>query len=111
LNYLDDTNEDVMPVLAWVLTIDGRFDEAKRYFAQLMSQEQPQADCFLYYGYCLWFSGEIAEAIKIFRRYLNSGNGNQENLEKAFFVTENDIIAKYHIGRSEAQMMLDALRD
>ena len=111
LNYLDDTNEDVMLVLAWVLTIDGRFDEAKRYFTQLMSQEQPQADCFLYYGYCLWFSGEIAEAIKIFRRYLNSGNGNQENLEKAFFVTENDIIAKYHIGRSEAQMMLDALRD
>ena len=110
LNYLDEENMEVVLVLAWVLTIDGRFDEAKKYFAQLMTQEHPQADCFLYQGYCLWFSGDIGGAIQSFRRYQDLLIASDPSLENAFYLTENDVIRKYHIGKGEIQMMLDAIK-
>ena len=110
LNYLDEENMEVVLVLAWVLTIDGRFDEAKKYFAKLMTQEHPQADCFLYQGYCLWFSGDIGGAIQSFRRYQDLLIASDPSLEDAFYLTENDVIRKYHIGKGEIQMMLDAIK-
>ena len=110
LNYLNESDMDAALVLAWVLTIDGRFDEAKKYFTQLMAQEHPQADCFLYHGYCLWLSGDITGAIKSFRSYQSLGkNEAYTPLERAFYETENDVILKHHIGEGEIQMMLDAI--
>lgn len=110
LNYLDEENMEVVLVLAWVLTIEGRLDEAKKYFAQLMTQEHPQADSFLYQGYCLWFSGDIGGAVQSFRRYLELVIGRKSgSLEMAFYETEYDVILKHHIGEGEIQLMLDAI--
>jgi hypothetical protein len=111
LNYLDEENMDVVLVLAWVLTIEGRLDYAKKYFAQLMTQEHPQADSFLYQGYCLWFSGDIGGAVQSFRRYLELVIGRKSgSLEMAFYETEYDVILKHHIGEGEIQLMLDAIK-
>lgn len=112
LNYLNETDMDVVLVLAWVLTIDGRFDEAKKYFAQLMGQKTPQTDSFLYYGYCLWFSFDIEGSVKSFKRYceLVDSKGKEFMLEKSFYVTENDVILKHHRGDGEVQLMLDAVK-
>lgn len=108
LNYLNESDMDVILVLAWVLTIDGRFDEAKKYFTQLLAQEHPQVDCYLYQGYCLWFSGDITGAIESFRNYLGN-SAAYTSLESAFYLTEKDVISRHHIGEGEMQMMLDAI--
>ena len=76
-----------------------------------MTQEHPQADSFLYQGYCLWFSGDIGGAVQSFRRYLELVIGRKSgSLEMAFYETEYDVILKHHIGEGEIQLMLDAIK-
>ena len=109
LNYLYPQDMVVVHVLAWALTLAGRYEEALKHFTQLLTQEQPFSDIFLNYGYYQWFTGNITEAIKAFRRYLEMEENDVAKLEKAFLESEHDILAQHQISDGEIQMMLDAV--
>lgn len=109
LNYLYPEDMVVVHVLAWALTLENRYEEALKLYEQLVSREHPFSDNFLNYGYCLWFTGHITEAIKAFRRYLEMEENDVAKLEKAFLESEHDILAQHQISDGEIQMMLDAV--
>ena len=107
LNYLYPDDNNVNIALAWALTIEARYDDALKLYEPLVAQEQPIADAFLNYGYCLWFMGRIDEAAKSFRRFLSIEDNAREKLEKAFLKSDYDVLSMHQITDSEIQMMLD----
>lgn len=69
LNYEHEEDDNVRRVLAWTLTCSGKLEQAERLYVQLTEGGQAQHEDFQNYGYCLWLSGRIGEAVGMFRKY------------------------------------------
>ena len=109
LDYEQPDNYKVRRVLAWVLTMSERYEQAGKVYQQLLSLDKPDAVDMLNYGYCLWFQRDIVEAIVHFKQFLLSKNDDGYSLENEFMNIEHPLIAAHHISDSEIYLMLDAL--
>ena len=108
LDYLYPDDIAVKRVLAWVLTVDGKYEQAGKNFQQLLSIENPDAVDMLNYGYCQWFSGNVAEAIVQFKQFLASQKDEDFNMETELMRTEYSLIKSRHIDDIEIRLMLDS---
>lgn len=109
LDYEQPDNHKVKRVLAWVLTMSKRYEQAGKAYQQLLSQEKPEPVDMLNYGYCLWFQGDIMEAIVHFKQFLLTNGDENYNLEQEFMGTEHSLIASHNISDTEIYLMLDTL--
>ena len=109
LDYEQPDNSKVKRVLAWVLTMSQRYQQAAKAYQQLLSVEKPEPVDMLNFGYCLWFQGDIVEAIVHFKQFLLSNTQQNYNLEHEFMQTEHKLIAEHNISDTEIYLMLDAL--
>ena len=109
LDYEQPDSHKVKRVLAWVLAMSGRYEQAGKAYQQLLSVEKPEPVDMLNYGYCLWFHGDIFEAIVHFKQFLLSQSEDDYSLEQEFMGTEHALIAAHNISDAEIHLMLDAL--
>jgi tetratricopeptide (TPR) repeat protein len=109
LDYEQPDDMKTKRVLAWVLTVADRYEQASKHFQQLLAQPQPQAVDMLNYGYCLWFQGQVSEAIVYFKQFLVSQSDESFSLENEFKFTEYKLLGRHNIGNVEIELMLDAL--
>ncbi|MBR4728735.1 MAG: tetratricopeptide repeat protein, partial [Prevotella sp.] len=101
LNFERPDDNRVNKVLAWTLTCDGKYEQAIKIYQQLLNGDVQMED-LLNYGYCLWFSGNISDAIDCFHRYLKeTGEGKDIVLD-----SERALIKEKGITEAEQQMML-----
>ena len=101
LNFERPDDYRVNKVLAWTLTCDGKYEQAIKIYQQLLNGKVQMED-LLNYGYCLWFSGKISDAVDCFHRYLKeTGEGKNIILE-----SERALIKEKGITEAEQQMML-----
>ena len=108
LNYEAPDDHNVSRVLAWTLVGCKKYDQAKKIYTTLLAADNPIADDFLNYGYCLWFCGEIPQAADVFRRYAQQDGVTFDAL-KEFFGTEAEFIRIHGIAEVEARLMIDLL--
>ena len=109
LDYEQPDNTKVKRVLAWVLTMSGRYEQASKNYQKLLAEEKPEPVDMLNYGYSLWFQGDIVEAIVHFKQFILSQDNEDFTLEEEFMRTEHQLIADHHITDTEINLMLDAL--
>ena len=109
LNYESPEDQDVMRVLAWALVGVGKYDQATRFYEELLTTEKPADDDFLNYGYCLWFARSVQQAADMFRRYANQEGVDFEPSRE--FATEAAIIRQHGISAIEVQLMTDLLNN
>ena len=107
LNYEAPEDLDVMRVLAWALVGSSKYDQAARYYQQLIAIEVPIADDILNYGYCLWFARSVEQAADMFRRY--AGLEGVSFDARREFATEADVISQHGVSDVEVQLMVDLL--
>lgn len=69
LDYEHPEDMGVKRVLAWALTCEGKLEQARQLFQQLLREPTPKASDYQNYGYCLWLEGRISEAADQFRKY------------------------------------------
>ncbi len=102
LNYEYPDAQNVNRVLAWTLVCDEKYERAEKIYNQLLSDEHPQSADLLNYGYCLWMSGNVDEAIDCFHRFL------KETGERPSYIIENEreLLEAKGITEPEMQMML-----
>lgn len=109
LNYLNADDEQVNRALAWVLTLQDKLEQAQKLYSQLLAVEHPVPVDLLDYGYCLWFSGDIANAVIAFQQFMMAQDDEHFSIEKEFLVTEYDLLQQHHINDVEILLMLDAM--
>ena len=109
LDYEQPDNHKVKRVLAWVLTMSQRYEQAGKAYQQLLAAEQPEPVDMLNYGYCLWFQGNVTEAIAHFKQFLTSNGDDSYDLEQEFMGTEHNLINAHNITDTEINLMLDSL--
>lgn len=102
LNYESPDDLNICRVLAWNLTCDGKYEQAERFYRQLLSEQESPAENLLNFGYCLWFSGHIDEASDCFHRYLKETGQTKDFIIK----NEQSLILEKGITEPEIQMML-----
>jgi tetratricopeptide (TPR) repeat protein len=105
LNYEMHDDDTVNRVLAWTLACDGKYEQADKLYQQLLSLETVFPDDLRHYGFCLWFSGKIDDAIDCFHRYLKESGENKMKMIES----ELEVIREKGINESEIQMMLYVL--
>jgi len=105
LNYEYPEAQNVNRVLAWTLVCDEKYERAEKIYNQLLSEEHPQSADLLNYGYCLWISGNVDEAVDCFHRFL------KETGEHPSYIIENEreLLEAKGITEPEMQMMLYVL--
>ena len=108
LNYDDPDNQNVNRVLAWALVGACKYEPALKIYGELISQETLQTDDLLNAAYCHWFSGAVAQAIELFRRYDGLSEGNF-NAVKEFLGNEASMIREHGIDDIEVRLMIDAI--
>ena len=111
LNYLNPDNNTVKRVLAWTLTIAGKFEQAEKLYNSLMEPEFTEPTDLLNYGYCLWFAGKVMNAIVFFRQFVDSQKEHAFSIEEEFLVTERQHIANHGISNTEVMLMIDAVKN
>lgn len=108
-NYLYPDDQNVMRILAWTLTVDGKYEQAVKLYDQLLSSGKQQVADSLNYGYCLWFKGDVAGAAGMFRQYLSQQEGVPAAMEREFLDTEHELLSAHGISDTEILLMLDFL--
>lgn len=109
LNYLYADDTQVNRALAWVLTLQNKLEQAQKLYTQLLAVEHPVPVDLLDYGYCLWFSGDIANAVIAFQQFMMAKDDEHFNMETEFMVTEHDLLLQHQINDVEIQLMLNAI--
>ncbi|MBR1448124.1 MAG: hypothetical protein IJ588_05180 [Prevotella sp.] len=110
LNYLYPDDRSVNHVLAWVLTLNGKYEQADKLYNDLLSVEKPKSLDILNYGYCHWVAGETMVAIAAFRQFMNTPGCEDYDMEKEFYDTSHKMLSERGISDVEISMMLDSLR-
>ena len=110
LNYLYPDDQSVNRVLAWAFTLNGKYEQADKLFSQLLAEEKPQPADMLNYGYCLWLSGNIVNAIGMFRQFIGTQGDDDINIEKEFMHgSEHELLLQHGITDTDIRLMLDAI--
>jgi len=109
LNYLYADDAQVNRALAWVLTLQDKLEQAQKLYSQLLAVEHPVPVDLLDYGYCLWFSGDIANAVIAFQQFMMAQDDEHFSMETELMVTEHDLLLQHHISDVEIQLMLNAI--
>lgn len=111
LNYLSPDDQQVVRVLAWTLMADGKSEQSLKLYKQLCNIENPEATDLLNYGYCQWVSGDIGEAIRLFRLFKTQQNDPHFSFEKEFFHTEYEFLTERGITDTDIRLMSDSIRE
>ena len=107
LNYEDAGNQRVNRVLAWALTMSGKYEQALTIYDNLLAASESEADDLLNAAYCHWFSRQAGMAVQLFRRYSKQDSVKFDAV--AEFEREADMIASHGVSRVEVQLMIDLL--
>lgn len=111
LNYLDATDDNVVRVMAWTLTVSGKYEQARRYYDHLTSLPVAQATDRLNQGYCLWLSGNIEGAVAAFKLFSAQQQDAQFSFEQEFMQQEHALLSNHHISDTEIRLMLDSIEE
>ena len=64
-----------------------KISQAEREYQRLLSQDKPSAEDCLNAGYCKWISGQVEQALTLFRQYVGlmreTRGNNQEDIDMA----------------------------
>lgn len=108
LNYEHPDDADITRVLAWCLLASQKPTQAQKEYEQLIASGKAKAEDQLNMGYCHWVTGNIAQAIDCFRKYMETADKEAniaEELEK-----DKDTLKANGIEECELHMMADLLR-
>ena len=110
LNYLYPDDLTVSGVLAWVLTLNGKYGQADKLFQSLLAVEKPKMTDVLNSGYCHWLAGETSMAITLFRQFCSSPDNEEHDMAHEFFGKQYQLLRQHGISDVEISMMLDSLQ-
>lgn len=113
LNYEQPDNDNVKRILARSLVGNMKYDQAMKLYATLTTEAEDLANR----AYCEWFMGDVQEAVDDFAEYIMQRYPDDDTETKRRHCkadvadSERDFIAAHGITDTEAQLMVDSIRD
>ena len=109
LSYQDADDIAVNRVLAWTLTLAGKYEQADKLYCKIIDTESPQSADMLNYGYNLWLSRHVTTAIGMFRQFMASQDNADFKLYEEFMGNEHQLLGARGITDTEIRLMADAV--
>ena len=109
LNYENAGDQNVIRVLAWALTCNGKYEQAGRLYHQLMAEDSLVDGDLINYGIYLWLTGKIGEAADCFRTYNSKNSNDIWNSVSNLISKEERLLNRNGICEEEITMMFDII--
>ena len=110
LNYENGNDEKTNRVLAWALALSGKYEQAIKLYDHLCGDAHCQSEDLLNYGYCLWFSGRVNDALQYFHQFLMLPENKGFDMEQELMENSFDILKEHGITEIDCQLMLAAIQ-
>lgn len=108
-NYLQPDNLSVVRVLAWGLLLQGKLEQAERYYRQLLDTK-PTAEDWLNAAYAAWAAGSRAEARDRLTAHVKAAKpDNIEDCLRKTFERDIRVLRANKLPGIEWQLMLEAV--
>lgn len=112
IDYENPDDMNIKRVLAWGLLQQNKPETAKKEYDKIISDKSHKKEDCLNAGYCMWFIGDIAEAIALFKSYVAKNEEEENNVSlKSVFLEDYDMIHKYRISDTEIQLIIDLVEE
>ena len=111
LNFEDADDLNVVRVLAWALTGDGKYEQAGRLYSQLTKQEDPHDIDSINYAFYMWFTGNINDAAVLFRLAATASSPKEKRWDAVcdMIYKEHELLMQKGITEREIRMMIDLI--
>lgn len=114
---LDIENPDSMPVkrvLAWTLMGLGKYEQAEKEYNRLTNANDTENGDILNAGYCQWLIGKTAEAVGLFKKFIDMRKGM--GLDKEYdiineFNNDSEFLNEHGISATDIRLMADIVND
>lgn len=112
LNYEEPNDMRVLRALAWTLTLDGKYDQAIKFYDKLTQREgtEEQED-LLNAGICLWLSRQVEDALLLFHRYVKARDDGQKQLDEELTKNNQELLKQGGITAIDIRLMLDSVKN
>lgn len=108
VEYLDPGNHKVWRPIAWCSFMEGKFDQARKYYQKLIEHKPGHFD-FMNFGHLAWSEGNRSEAIELYRQSISRKEITVETFMESFEEDREHLI-RFGISPDEIPIMLDHLR-
>ena len=112
LYYNNPDNMDVVRVMLWGMMNQGNSEQAVAEYEKLCAKCPDNADDRLNYGYSLWLSGRVAEAVEVFRAYLAMAGRRDKGTSRSIyssFEADINLLQSQGIDETAMHLMADAV--
>ena len=112
LYYNNPDNMDVVRVMLWGMMNQGNSEQAVAEYEKLCAKCPDNADDRLNYGYSLWLSGRVAEAVEVFRAYLTMAGRRDKGTSRSIyssFEADINLLQSQGIDETAMHLMADAV--
>ncbi len=112
LYYNNPDNMDVVRVMLWGMMNQGNSEQAVAEYEKLCAKCPDNADDRLNYGYSLWLSGRVAEAVEVFRAYLTMAGRRDKGISRSIyssFEADISLLQSQGIDVTAMHLMADAV--
>lgn len=109
LDYMHPDEPKTKRVLAWTLTLAGKYEQADKLYIQLLAAEEPAPSDWLNCGYCQWMAGQVTKALDMFRHFIAAQQPDEVNMEREFMTNEYQLLTSHNISDVEIMLMLNEL--
>jgi len=103
LNYEHPDEPQVKRILAWVLLMQKRDEQALRYYEDLIESKKVLESDKLNAAFCYWFMGNIKRAVELFRQYTRT---NHTSLEVAF-IEDEELLKIHEVSDFDRQLIME----
>lgn len=113
LDYESPGDDTLKRILARCLVGSGKYEQALKLYGGIKMDGEDMANR----AYCEWFMGDVTAAVAHFAEYMTSRYPNDDTETKRrrcyadVIESERDFILAHGISKTEAQLMVDAVRD
>ena len=98
----------VKRVLAWTLMGENKYEQAEKEYNRLQNCDDIETGDWLNAGYCQWLKGDITEAVRLFKKFLDSKGPKDRHRDITDeFANDKDFLTEHGISHVDIMLMAD----
>ncbi|MDE6269436.1 MAG: tetratricopeptide repeat protein, partial [Muribaculaceae bacterium] len=104
----ESTSPDILRALAWSTFVSGDADAARGYYREILRAGAEATD-YLNMGHLAWVEGRMADAIKLYGKYVEDAKTDIDGLERDIRA-DLPALAAYNLNLFDLPLLLDSVR-
>jgi len=108
VEYLDGSSLRARRCIAWCSFITGKYDQAEKYYNQLLQADKPDVQDYLNAGHTAWVQGNTERAVSLYLKGCRAKGDTESFIDLLF--KDREELERQHVSPDDLTLMADVLR-